>query len=486
MTMFDPEFFPTPSALAWKICQPYLAAIEAGTIKSVCDPSAGKGDLLRPFVGKHATLYAIERAPELRAILAAANDKEEHWRRDKPKPHFKVIGDDVFEYSGRHRFDLIVMNPPFSNGDDHLRRAIELLAPSGHLACILNAETVRRPNRLQAVVVDALKAMGATFEYVSDAFKQAERKTAVEVVIIRLQRAARDVTAFDFTGAKIEKTRSYIDDLSPSDIEGQIAKQDTIGNMALCFDNAALALEELSNCWKRAEFYLNGLGIPLEKVAPIETRSPCHPSNVNSMIDAVTEEAWVKVIDRCKLSHLFTQRMQTDFGTFMQAQGSLDFNPTNIRALLRTLMASRSQISEQCILDVFDKMCSYDKANKIHHEGWKTNSAHKVNKKVILPCFISFSWGFNLRYGSERGELGDIDKALCHVTGKPYESIATVAQTLDDAFRKRDGETTAESEFFRLRWFKKGTLHLVFRDPKTWELFNLAAAKGRGWLGKAA
>jgi hypothetical protein len=38
------------------------------------------------------------------------------------------------------------------------------------------------------------------------------------------------------------------------------------------------------------------------------------------------------------------------------------------------------------------------------------------------------------------------------------------------------------SQFFKLEFFKKGTLHLTFKSEKLWERFNLAAAKGKMWL----
>jgi hypothetical protein len=43
-------------------------------------------------------------------------------------------------------------------------------------------------------------------------------------------------------------------------------------------------------------------------------------------------------------------------------------------------------------------------------------------------------------------------------------------------------DNTAESTFFKMRYFKKGTLHLEFKDADLWERFNITAAKGKNWL----
>ena len=37
------------------------------------------------------------------------------------------------------------MNPPFSEGDKHLLKAINIMKNGGQIVCILNAETIKNP-----------------------------------------------------------------------------------------------------------------------------------------------------------------------------------------------------------------------------------------------------------------------------------------------------------------------------------------------------
>ena len=85
------------------------------------------------------------------------------------------------------------MNPPFSNGVEHVLKAIEL-AENQVSACdvlaIINKETIDNAysNRRQELL-RKLDEHGADIEYVSLAFgsqSQAERKTNVEVALIRV------------------------------------------------------------------------------------------------------------------------------------------------------------------------------------------------------------------------------------------------------------------------------------------------------------
>ena len=161
------------------------------------------------------------------------------------------------------------------------------------------------------------------------------------------------------------------------------------------------------------------------------------------------------------------------------------------------LVMNRGNILDKCILSVFDHMCSYDAKNKIHVEGWKTNDAHRVNNKVILPHFIEYDvknssrWAqkFHVNYSYRNGILNDIDKVMCYISGKKLEDISTIEDSLSLAFERigavKQGDSfdnDAESEFFTMRFFKKGTLHLEFKDRYTWQEFNMRVARQRNWL----
>jgi hypothetical protein len=491
--MFDPEFFPTPSNLAWKMFEPYRALIEAGEIGSVLDPEAGKGDLLKPALAMQdkPSIYAIEKSVELRGVLASI--ETERYYSGRPECLVRVLGDDVFAYQGRHVFDLILSNPPFSRGAEHLLRAWELLAEGGHLACLLNAETIRNPHTSTRQQAADLIAQHGTTEDLGAAFAKAERPTNVEVVLVRLRKPAADPgSRFNFSRA--EKERSAPRPITADVIENAVARQDVVGNAAIAFDLAARALGELSQAWRRADHYLAAAGVNLSDILPMDYKAQAKPDRINDLIDAAQVKAWHSIIERSDIERYFTARMRKDFDEFMAGQGRLDFNKANVLSLFETIFTSRHSIADTAVQDVFDKMCSYDPTNSTAGETWKTNSGHKVNEKVILPYFIVFELGrFRLSYHRDYSALADIDKALCHVTGASYTAIRTLEQALGEAFDPKSRMAAAlgvplnvaRSEFFDLKFFKKGTLHLRFRDRAVWEAFNIAAARGKGWLGAA-
>lgn len=113
------QFFETPYELAKRMAM--MANIEEGM--SVLEPSAGRGriaDACRVFTPE---IYVCEIQTDLQADL---------------KARYKWVTEDFLSYTGEMRFDRIVMNPPFTKGQDiaHIRHAFNLLKPEGRLVAL--------------------------------------------------------------------------------------------------------------------------------------------------------------------------------------------------------------------------------------------------------------------------------------------------------------------------------------------------------------
>jgi hypothetical protein len=205
-------------------------------------------------------------------------------------------------------------------------------------------------------------------------------------------------------------------------------------------------------------------------------------------VKQLQRKAWETVFDKTKIRDLATERVRRDFYSYQQEQGALDFTEENIWNLLQELFLNRKNVMMNSLVDVFDHMTSFDAKNKTHYEGWKTNSAHAVNRKVILPGFVEIGWDkcFKVNYSYSR-RLHDIDTVMCMITGKEVARICTIDDALGKAFYrlgKINGrfDNCTESFFFEIKFFKKGTIHLRFKDRFVWEQFNKLAALGKEWL----
>jgi hypothetical protein len=85
------------------------------------------------------------------------------------------------------------------------------------------------------------------------------------------------------------------------------------------------------------------------------------------------------------------------------------------------------------------------------------------------------------------GRLAECPKGTL---GQDFSKCFTIYRMLEAKFRslgnyvKAPFDNTAESQYFDIRFFKKGTVHLTFKEERLWEKFNVTAAKGKAWLGE--
>ena len=64
-----------------------------------------------------------------------------------------------------------MMNPPFSEGDKHLLKALELMKNGGQVVCLLNAETLKNPySNSRKELIQKLKELDAKIKYLEANF----------------------------------------------------------------------------------------------------------------------------------------------------------------------------------------------------------------------------------------------------------------------------------------------------------------------------
>jgi 16S rRNA A1518/A1519 N6-dimethyltransferase RsmA/KsgA/DIM1 with predicted DNA glycosylase/AP lyase activity len=128
------DFYPTPEILAIKM----VSKIDWRNTHLVLEPSAGKGDLIEA-IEKHAKIRSYNKKIKIKAI-EIENDLQGILRNKG----ITVIDSDFLKYNGLDQFDAIVANFPFSDGDKHLMKAIDIMY-SGQIVALINAETIKNP-----------------------------------------------------------------------------------------------------------------------------------------------------------------------------------------------------------------------------------------------------------------------------------------------------------------------------------------------------
>ena len=504
--MFDQEFFPTPREVIEKMLAPYFVDGRYLPVMAVLEPSAGKGDIAdfiqRRMHGDYRRrtdgIFCIELNPDLQNVLRGNG--------------YSIVGDDFLRFTGEGMlFDLIVMNPPFSHGATHLLHAWDIMR-DGDIVCILPSEMLRNPCTTERqLLAEVISDNGGSVEHIGPAFARAERRTDVEVCLIRLSKHA-DIGIdglFDsarFGGAALDGQDA------PIVSENQLACRDTVKRMAdayratlASFQGAIKAMREMASYGREfgphftcdagrhnattrgvteafCKILIDGRLDTLDK----DKFKSNYRRAFNAFAEATRAAAWSTVFERTDMARFMTKKVLEEFEKLQKGQRSVEFSEANVVALLDTLRANTGRIGESAIIEAFDLMTRYHEENRIHIEGWKTNDAWKVNRRFILPSLVDAScrpWHLNYYHAKD---VDDIDRGLCMLEGIRFDQIRTIGTALQEAFREPlPGGSIVTSHFFEMRFYRKGTVHFLFRDADVWERFNVAACRGKKWLPMA-
>lgn len=528
-------FYPTPKALADEM----VCRLDRDKIRYILEPSAGMGALCkaisrRGYYGRwnrnnNFEIDCIEIDPQMRNNLRYTfseeydhglshkeREYEDRKRYDEAMPEsekaelallkeeragvdakVRIIHDDFLTFQTKRRYDAIVMNPPFDHGDLHLLHALDLMQDGGQIVCLLNAETIRNPyTNSRKLLLQKLDEYEAEIEYKTAAFmtSETERKTDVEVALIRITipEAEQHSILFDMLQKAKEQKQSETDPheltTAKGTIENMIEQYETEIRLGVAFINEYFAIQPyIRTSYKPDD--------PYGKHS-ILTLSVGRDSNylqrldVNEFAKCVRRKYWSAFFDNKEFTGMLTSNLQKDFSNTVDEMANYEFSMFNIQQVLAQMQAQLTRGVEETIMALFEKLTSehtwYPECQKnIHYyNGWKTNKAHKVGKKCIIPenGFCS-AW----YYGSSRELdkhkcyeiLSDLEKALNYLDcGETSEyNLEFAIQTAIES-----GLTKVACKYFTVVFYKKGTCHITFTCQSVIDKLNIFAGRRKGWL----
>lgn len=538
-------FYPTPPKLAEKL----LEGINWGYIDSVLEPSAGKGNLVNVAAEKYKinayrggyysrklNIDCVELDPWLRSILAYEccgglrrdvrdrMNQIEAKKRYNPETHkseypseaemteykelewkidcmnacsCRIVHDDFLTFESRKRYSLILMNPPFADGDAHLLKAIELQQQDGGMIrCILNAETLLNPytNR-RKLLAEKLRELGAQVEYVDGGFSDGERPTDVTVALIRVtipeEKRESDIFNHLRKAAELEDaSETNVTDMTVADFMAQIVTRYNVeidAGLALIREYKAMRPYMLQDFDHESAFSRTTLTLCAGD--PRSTNTGGIP-NVNDFVRLVRAKYWRALFTNKEFTGKLTSNLQTKYRNMVEELQHYDFTLFNIQQISTQMEAEMGRGIQDTIVALFDKMTAehswYPECSKnIHYyNGWKTNKVHKINSKVILPVsgmFSSYSWEkdtFNIREAESR--ISDIEKVFDYLDGNRTSAV-DLHGVLQAAYNA--GQTRKiPCKYFYVDLFKKGTMHIKFRDQELVDKFNIYCCRKKNWL----
>lgn len=457
--MFNPDFYPTPEAVFYKMIEGYDI-----TGKTILEASAGSGTLVELLKLNGAKeVISCENEPDLRTILESK---------------CKVIASDFLTVTSEQisHVDYILMNPPFSKGAQHILHAWNI-APAGcQIIALANLNTVKNRYSSNREELGALIQANGSFDDIGQAFNEAQRTTGVEVALIRLKKPSENYDQ-EFEGFFMDEDpqEQQANGLMPYNLIRDIVQRYT--EAVKIYDTQLETALKLNRVM--GDVFNSHDRDKINPIISIEVTENNVKVNRAEFKKRMQKSGWLYIFDKLNMKKHTTKGLREDINKFVEQQTQIPFTMKNIYRMLEVVISTTSQRMDKAILEVFDKLTQHYDENRYKVEGWKTNSHYLINRKFIMPHVVeaNFSGGIRTNYNGWAEPIEDMQKAICYLTGMNYDKCTEFSRFLDHV---KWGQEHCWG-FFNIRCFKKGTVHFTFQSEDLWAKFNQKVAQLKGY-----
>lgn len=478
------NFYPTPKNLIKKMTDKIVKVREI----SILEPSAGRGDIIEYIQENKFEILKYYKSENIKEIDCI--EKNENLQKILTGKNFRVIADDFLIFDTYKSYDLIIMNPPFDNGDKHLLKAISLFEKSGggQIICLLNAETLKNPYSVyRKDLQNKLESLGAEIEFLKDEFKEADRKTNVEVALVNIYKPKRLLSGNLLTGMLEDK---YFKKEEKNVEFRTLTFYDQLKNLVARYNYEIEAGINLIREFRTISEFTKSDDDNYSKISLIKGTYSSIDLEENDYIKMIRYKYWKKLYYKEELTKLLTNNIRQKYFSDLLNMENYDFNEFNIKQMLKNLSENMEISLKDDIIGLFDELSikhhwNPETENNIHYyNGWCTNKSYYINKKVIIPLnCIDTSWNkrFRFDYGLE-SKINDLHKIFVYLdTENINKEVASISDILLEA---EENQITKNIEFpyFTATFYKKGTCHIKFKDDDLLLKFNIYGSRMKNWL----
>ena len=429
--------------------------------KVVLEPSAGTGNIVDFCKKQGADVIACELNNDLARII---EKKARFLKHD----FLSVRADEI------SHIDAVYMNPPFSADEKHILHAWNIAPDGCEIVALCNHETIENTyTKDRARLASIVNDYGYT-EFLGDVFSNADRRTSVNISIIRLFKPAAQNNFDAFFESEEDSPEVQGNGIMEYNAIREIVQRYV--NAIKLYDSVianGIAMNDLIGIFssvKDLTFVCTVKGKETDKL---------------TFQKELQKKAWNWIFSKMQMDKYMTASLKSDINKFVEQQTKVPFTMRNIYMMFNMVIGTHGQRMQKVLIEVFDSLTQHHHDNRFAVEGWKTNSHYLINRKFIMPYItetnrifqnehVSLSWG---RGNAER--LDDLQKALSYITGTNYNEMEPLYQ-----FYSRNKKVYGQWYtwgFFEIKAFKKGTVHCKFIDDSVWTLFNFKVAEAKGF-----
>jgi len=456
MNEFHSELYPTPREAI------DLMGLECEG-KIILEPHAGFGNIVD---------YCKENGAK-EVIGIEINERCQQILKSK----CKLIGTDFFNCNPEDisHIHAIYMNPPFSNAEKHIIHAWKIAPEGCEIVTLCNYATIQNMHRFPRF--STIVSQNGNTENLGDCFSTAERKTGIDIGLIRLFKPVSS-SEFEFEGFFMDEDDKEVDQEGIMEYNEVRALVNRYVFIMKSFDTLKQQIDNLN--YNTKEIGLSEIKMEIGFKETVTDKV--------SFSKIIQKQSWNHIFKKMNLEKYVTSGVMRDINKFVETQTKIPFTMKNIYKMLQIIVGTRQQTFDRALEEAIDNFTKHSHENRYGVSGWKTNSGHMLNKKIIIEGITEISWGGTCRirydsHGSRR--IDDLNKVLCNLTGRNYNDIGSLYNfqyTKED--RKEvifETNTWYDWAFYEIKIFKKGTMHVKFKDTNDWYVLNQAYGKLKGF-----
>ena len=486
--MFNSDYFPSPPSLIEKMIDK-LGRNWKSEIKHVLEPSAGSGGLIEG----------------MQKLYMQGQEIGGYWCRGKDKCDIKFdaveIEDglvdilrgkninvayhgDFLEYVPQKYYDLIFCNLPFSCCTQHLIKCIEIQERiGGKIVAITSASILENDySNDRQYLKKLLDEYNADIEFMEEAFltDDAERKTNVKIALIYI-----DIPMKNKESMFEKEFKRDFPQIDFKEMNSIAIKRNKLEQLVFEYDIVVNSVSKLFEEELRINKLLKGFGLNSGVKICNGTTHP-QSMNVNDFIEETNQSFWNRFISETELETILPSQLKENFRSNMQKQRNIAFNLENLKYFYLELTMAIPKSYEQAVAKVFDDVTrrwNYTDSEWCKttwgYDGWKSNNAFSIKKKVIVPCYLANPDSFASQMPTELFDLNIIFNNIAGIKNKDdIKYGGEVYNAIKNNLKK------FEMENFLISSYKKGTIHIEFKNKKHLAMFNYMAGLGKMWLGE--
>lgn len=182
----------------------------------------------------------------------------------------------------------------------------------------------------------------------------------------------------------------------------------------------------------------------------------------------IDRSIWKNLMNKSGMLALMDAQAREEWYNSLEKDDIPAVSEENILSTFEQLHQSKAEVFERGIINEF-KGLSWD---------YKSNSPCKFGKKIIVDGLVQYDrWGFHFRHGRRREQLADLDRMLNLLDGKPVPENRNDLSVRLDAHICKQHASVYEDEYVEIRYFQKGTGHIIFKRSDLIDKMNEIVAR---------